>query len=109
MDSVEFNKGTPLVAKITEVATPEKVISSTAKPGTPVTKNAIRTSLRASTIDSAFAALYTITTTGILLSNFLVDLHASPVAIGMLASIPMLVNLIQPVGAYLSELSLIHI
>ncbi len=103
MDSVEFNKGTPLVAKITEVATPETVISSTAKPGTPVTKKAIRTSLRASTIDSAFAALYTITTTGILLSNFLVDLHASPVAIGMLASIPMLVNLIQPVGAYLSE------
>ncbi|MCV3214773.1 MFS transporter [Plectonema radiosum NIES-515] len=37
------------------------------------------------------------------ISNFLVDLHASPVAIGMLTSIPMLVNLIQPVGAYLSE------
>ncbi|MBD2607811.1 MFS transporter [Scytonema hofmannii FACHB-248] len=103
MDSVEFNIGSPLVPKNTQVAAPETAISPTAKPGTPVTKDAIRTSLRASTIDSAFAAFYTITTSGILLSNFLVDLHASPVAIGMLASIPMLLNLIQPVGAYLSE------
>jgi MFS family permease len=103
MDSVEFNIGTSLVPKITQVTAPETEIFPTIKPGTPVTKNAIRTSLRASTIDSAFAALYTITTSGILLSNFLVDLHASPVAIGMLASIPMLINLIQPVGAYLSE------
>jgi MFS family permease len=103
MDSVEFNIGTSLVPKITQVTAPETEIFPTIKSGTPVTKNAIRTSLRASTIDSAFAALYTITTSGILLSNFLVDLHASPVAIGMLASIPMLINLIQPVGAYLSE------
>jgi MFS family permease len=103
MDSVEFNIGSPLVPKITQVTASETVISPTAKPGTPVTKDAIRTSLRASTIDSAFAALYSITTSGILLSNFLVDLHASPVAIGMLASIPMLLNLIQPIGAYLSE------
>ncbi|MBW4476600.1 MAG: MFS transporter [Tolypothrix brevis GSE-NOS-MK-07-07A] len=103
MDSVEFNIGTSLVPKITQITAPQTAISPIAKPGTPVTKNAIRTSLRASTIDSAFAALYTITTSGILLSNFLVDLHASPVAIGMLASIPMLINLIQPVGAYLSE------
>jgi MFS family permease len=103
MDSVEFDIDAPLVPEITKVAAQETAISPTAKPGTPVTKDAIRTSLRASTIDGAFAAVYTITTTGILLSNFLVELHASPVAIGMLTSIPMLVNLIQPVGAYLSE------
>ena len=103
MDSVEFDIDAPLVPEITKVAAQETAISPTDKPGTPVTKDAIRTSLRASTIDGAFAAVYTITTTGILLSNFLVELHASPVAIGMLTSIPMLVNLIQPVGAYLSE------
>jgi MFS family permease len=103
MDSVEFDIDAPLVPEIAKVAAQETAISPTAKPGRPVTKDAIRTSLRASTIDSAFAAVYTITTTGILLSNFLVELHASPVAIGMLTSIPMLVNLIQPVGAYLSE------
>lgn len=103
MDSVELDLDAPLVPKTTEVAAPETAISPTAKLGTLLTKDAIRTSLRASTIDGAFAAVYTITTTGILLSNFLVELHASPVAIGMLTSIPMLVNLIQPVGAYLSE------
>ncbi|MGI2908038.1 MFS transporter [Tolypothrix sp. VBCCA 56010] len=103
MDSVEFDIDAPLVPGITKVAGQETAISPTAKPKTPITKDAIRTSLRASTIDGAFAAVYTITTTGILLSNFLVELHASPVAIGMLTSIPMLVNLIQPVGAYLSE------
>ncbi|MBW4606067.1 MAG: MFS transporter [Hassallia sp. WJT32-NPBG1] len=103
MDSVEFNIPSPLVPEITQIAAPETVISPSTKAVTPVTKDAIRTSLRASTIDGAFAAVYTITTTGILLSNFLVELHASPVAIGMLTSIPMLVNLIQPVGAYLSE------
>lgn len=103
MDSVEFDIDAPLVPEITKVAAQETAISPTAKPGRPITKDAIRTSLRASTIDSAFAAVYTITTSGVLLSNFLVELHASPVAIGMLTSIPMLVNLIQPVGAYLSE------
>lgn len=103
MDSIEFDINAPLVPEIAKVAAQETAISPTAKPGRPLTKDAIRTSLRASTIDSAFAAVYTITTTGILLSDFLVELHASPVAIGMLTSIPMLVNLIQPVGAYLSE------
>lgn len=103
MDSVEFDIPAPLVPEITQIALPKTVISPSAQAVTPVTKDAIRTSLRASTIDSAFAAVYTITTSGILLSNFLVELDASPVAIGMLSSIPMLVNLIQPVGAYISE------
>jgi MFS family permease len=68
-----------------------------------IPKGAIRTSLRASTIDGVFATVFSITTTGILLSNFLVELGASPVVFGMVSSIPMIVNLIQPLGAYLSE------
>lgn len=68
-----------------------------------VSKDAIRTSLTASTLDAVFAAVFSITTGGILLSNFLVELNASPVIFGMLSSIPMVVNLIQPLGAYLSE------
>ena len=68
-----------------------------------ISKVAIRSSLKASTADGVFAAVFDITTTGILLSNFLVELGATPMQIGMLASIPMLVNLLQPLGAYFSE------
>lgn len=68
-----------------------------------ISKNDIRRSLKASTADGVFAAVFDITTTGILLSNFLVELGANAVQIGMLSSIPMLVNLLQPLGAYLSE------
>ncbi len=72
-----------------------------------VSKDATRRSLKASTVDAIFAAIFTITTTGattgILLSNFLVELDASPVEVGMLCSIPMMVNLLQPLGAYFSE------
>ncbi|NJN11330.1 MAG: MFS transporter [Richelia sp. RM1_1_1] len=68
-----------------------------------ISKNAIRRSLKASTMDGMFASVFEITTTGILLSNFLVELGATPVQIGMLSSIPMLVNLLQPLGAYFSE------
>lgn len=70
-------------------------------------KNDIRTSLKASTVDAIFATIFTVTTTGVttgvLLSNFLVELNASPVEVGMLCSIPMMVNLLQPLGAYISE------
>jgi MFS family permease len=68
-------------------------------------KNIVRTSLRASTIDAIFASIFSLATGGVLLSNFLVQLDASPVIFGMLSSIPMVVNLIQPVGAYISEQS----
>jgi MFS family permease len=103
MDSVQFDITAPLAPEIPQVAAPETALSPSPKPSSPVTKAAIRTSLRASTIDSIFAAIFTITNSGILLSNFLVELNASPVAVGMLSSIPMLVNLIQPLGAYISE------
>jgi sugar phosphate permease len=38
-----------------------------------------------------------------LLSNFLLDLGASAVEIGLLASIPQMTNLLQPLGAYLGD------
>jgi MFS family permease len=66
-------------------------------------KDSIRGSLRASTLDGLFATIFTTTTGGVLLSNLLVELHASPTQIGMLASIPMLANLLQPLGAFLSN------
>ena len=85
----------PLNLEIPQIATPQT--------GIQVSKDAMRTSLRASTLDGVFATVFSITTGGILLTNFLVELDATPVVFGMLSSIPMLVNLIQPLGAYLSE------
>ncbi|WP_199299988.1 MFS transporter [Trichocoleus sp. FACHB-262] len=68
-----------------------------------VPKAAIRSSLRASTWDGVFATLFSNITGGVLLSNFLVELDASTVQIGMLASIPMVANLLQPLGAYWAD------
>ncbi|MBD2074829.1 MFS transporter [Phormidium sp. FACHB-592] len=66
-------------------------------------KKAIRTSLTASTLDGVFAAIFLNVTGGVLLSNFLVELDASPTEVGLLSSIPMLANLIQPLGAFLGN------
>ncbi|KGF71789.1 MFS transporter [Neosynechococcus sphagnicola sy1] len=66
-------------------------------------KDEIRTSLKASTLDGVFATLFSNVTGGVLLTNFLLELGASPTEIGVLASIPMLANLMQPIGAYFSE------
>lgn len=63
------------------------------------TKGQIRSSLRASTLDGIFATLFSNITGGVLLSNFLVELNATPIQIGLLASLPMLANLLQPLGA----------
>lgn len=62
-------------------------------------KNTIRRSLWASSWDGLFATIYVQTTSGVLLSNFLVELQASPAAIGMIVSVPLLANLVQPLGA----------
>jgi MFS family permease len=108
MDSIQLETSAHLPPDISTIslsennpvpASPVLVTKSPLK----IPKDAVRTSLQASTIDSVFAAFFTITTSGILLSNFLVELGANPVIFGMLSSIPMLVNLIQPLGAYLSE------
>ncbi|WP_432809416.1 MFS transporter [Pantanalinema sp. GBBB05] len=63
----------------------------------------IRSSLQASTLDGVFATIFTTITSGVLLSNFLVELNATPLQIGMLASIPMVANLLQPLGAYWAD------
>jgi MFS family permease len=67
------------------------------------TKNSIRTSLQASTWDGVFAAVYVNIAGGVLLTNFLMDLGASPIQVGLLASIPLVSNVLQPLGANLSE------
>ncbi|RCJ24521.1 MFS transporter [Nostoc sp. ATCC 43529] len=101
MDFVPVEISTPLNLEIAQIATPQTTLSPTSR----IPKDAIRRSLKASTVDSVLAAVYSIGTSGILLANLLVELDASPVIFGMLSSIPMLVNLIQPLGAYLSERS----
>lgn len=67
------------------------------------TKSEIRSSLKASTWDGVFAAIFSSITGGVLLSNFLLDLGANAMEIGLLSSIPMLANFLQPVGASISE------
>ncbi|BAY37083.1 hypothetical protein NIES2111_14170 [Nostoc sp. NIES-2111] len=103
MDYVSIETAAPLTSEILQVTPPEATLTLTTKSSLRIPKDAIRTSLKASTIDSVFATVYSLGTSGILLSNFLIELDASPVVFGMLSSIPMLVNLIQPLGAYLSE------
>lgn len=68
-----------------------------------ISTQTIRTSLKASTIDGVFAGVFLSITSGVLLTNFLLQLGASPVEIGMLSSIPMVLNLLQPVGAYFAD------
>lgn len=63
----------------------------------------IRSSLKALTVDGIFAAPFYNVIGGALLSNFLLELGASPVEIGTIASIPLLTDLLQPVGAYLAD------
>ncbi len=98
MNSLEVDTVEPLNLEIPALD------SSLTKPFPPgFNKNAIRISLQASTVDAILSSVFGLSTGGILLSNFLVELDVSPIIFGMLSSIPMLVNLIQPVGAYISE------
>lgn len=66
-------------------------------------KDAIRRSLSASTVDGVFAAIYSNIIGGVLLTNFLMDLGASATQIGLLSAVPLVANLLQPLGAYFSE------
>jgi hypothetical protein len=66
-------------------------------------KEELRTSLKASTLDGVFASVFSNVTSGVLLTHFFLELGATSTQIGILASIPMLSNLLQPIGAYLSE------
>jgi MFS family permease len=89
------------VVKVSE----NRALSETVVPTPPLSipKKSVRTTLRASTLDGVFATIFGIVTTGVLLTNFLLELGATSVEIGLLSSIPMFVNLLQPLGAYLSE------
>lgn len=91
---------------ITPVEPPPKQLKPKIRPLTATlntSKDKIRTSLAASTWDGVFATLFSNITGGVLLTNFLLKLGANPTEIGMLMSIPMLANLVQPIGAYFSE------
>jgi MFS family permease len=68
-----------------------------------ISKQRIRSTLRASTLDGVFATVFSCATGGVLLSNFLLELGATSWEIGILSAIPMLVNLLQPLGAYLGD------
>ncbi|NJR25203.1 MAG: MFS transporter [Richelia sp. CSU_2_1] len=68
-----------------------------------ISKQRIRSTLRASTLDGVFATIFSCTTGGVLLSNFFLELGATSWEIGILSAIPMLVNLLQPLGAYLAD------
>ena len=68
-----------------------------------ISKQDIRYTLKASTIEGVFATVFADSTTGLLLSNFLLQLGASSVEIGILCAIPMLVNFLQPLGAYIAD------
>lgn len=80
--------------------TPAPIVPTTPQK---ISKEALRTSLQASTLDGILAAIFSATTSGVLLTNFLLKLGATPVEIGLLSSIPMLVNLLQPLGAYIAD------
>lgn len=82
----------------------ETVLLST-NPPLKLSKPQIRSSLRALTLESLFAAVFYSIIGSALLVNFLLELGAGPVEIGLLASIPQLVNLLQPLGAYLVDRS----
>jgi MFS family permease len=91
---------------VLKVELEDKALSDTVfplKPPLKIPKAEIRTSLRALTTEAGFATVFSSIIGGALLSNFLLDLGASAVEIGLLASIPQLTNLLQPLGAYLGD------
>ena len=84
-----------------DIALPETVLLT--NPPLKIPKPEIRSSLRTVTVEGAFGTLFYSISGGALLSNFLLELGAEPTEIGMLSSIPLLVNLLQPVGAYIAD------
>lgn len=95
----------PLASPNQEISTVSLALASPTSTSLPtkISKDEIRSSLRASTLDGIFATLFSNITGGVLLSNFLVELEATPLQIGMLAAAPMLANLLQPLGAYWAD------
>ena len=84
----------------------EKTISQLVLPpktALKISKQDIRSTLKASTLDGVFATVFESATSGVILSNFLLQLGATSVEIGILSAIPMVVNLLQPLGAYIAD------
>jgi hypothetical protein len=84
-----------------DIASLETVLLT--NPPLKLSKPETRSTLRALTLEGVSGTLFYSIIGGALLSNFLLDLGAGPVEIGMLASIPQVVNLLQPFGAYLAD------
>ncbi|AFY73884.1 Major Facilitator Superfamily transporter [Synechococcus sp. PCC 7502] len=80
---------------IIEISSQEELI--------PIPRISVRTSLIASTVDGGLSTVFSNVTGGVLLSSFLLNLGANPFEIGMVASLPMVANLLQPLGALLSN------
>ncbi|BAY09846.1 MFS transporter [Calothrix sp. NIES-2098] len=91
----------PTIEQIKPVSTSAPILNTDSPPK--ISKQATRTSLKASTIDGVFATIFSNITGGVLLVNFLLQLGASPLEIGLLSSIPLLANFLQPLGAYLAD------
>ncbi|MBE9063678.1 MFS transporter [cf. Phormidesmis sp. LEGE 11477] len=66
-------------------------------------KSDIKRSLKASTLDGTFSAVFENIVRGVLIGNFLLGLGAGAFEVGLLSSIPMVAHLLQPLGAYFSE------
>ena len=91
----------PHIELLNSLTVPDPTLKTDSPPK--ISKQATRTSLKASTLDGVFATIFSNITGGVLLVNFLLQLGASPVEIGLLSSIPLLVNFLQPLGAYLAD------
>ncbi|MEG4229896.1 MFS transporter [Microcoleus sp. N9_B2] len=94
----------PLSLQTPEIVDPKifQLVLS-AKTALKFSKKDVRSTLKASTLDGIFATIFESATTGVLLSNFLLQLGASSVEIGIFSAIPMVVNLLQPLGAYIAD------
>lgn len=99
--SLVEKKPLPLQEIQEDIASLETVLLT--NPPLKIPKPEIRSSLRALTSEAVFATIFYSIIGGALLSNFLLDLGAGPVEIGMLASIPQVANLLQPFGAYIAD------
>ncbi|MBD2778440.1 MFS transporter [Iningainema tapete] len=104
-DEIKVETSLPIQEIPEDRAIAETIFPSTSNPAIKISKPQIRTSLKALTIESVFASVFYSIISGALLSNFLLEFGAGPVEIGLLASIPQLVNLLQPLGAYLLDRS----
>lgn len=81
MTSVPIETAAPVTLETGQITTPQLTLTSTTKSNSQLYKDAIRTSLKASTLDAVFATVFGVATGGILLSNFLLELGASPVVL----------------------------